>query len=148
KNAILGLVPEQQLIAWHFGEAGLPAKSIEYYLKAAERTTGRYAFAEMVSQLRKGLRQIQYLPEGTETQRLELALQLALGRALIDYRGSGSEEVREAFERARELCLATGETKQLLPVLDGLALNYHFAHSEPTKMLDYATELFELGQGT
>jgi tetratricopeptide (TPR) repeat protein len=77
-----------------------------------------------------------------------LALQLALGRALIDYRGSGSEEVREAFERARELCLAVGETRQLLPVLDGLALNYHFAHSEPKKMLDYAAELFELGQNT
>jgi hypothetical protein len=44
--------------------------------------------------------------------------------------------------------LALGETKQLLPVLDGLALNYHFAHSEPRKMLDYATELFELGRAT
>jgi class 3 adenylate cyclase len=148
KNAIPGIVPEPQLIAWHFGEAGAPEKSIDYYLKAAERTTGRDAFAEMVSQLSKGLRQVQYLPNGAETQRRELALQLALGRALIDYRGSGSEEVREAFERARELCLALGETKQLLPVLDGLALNYHFAHSEPTKMLDYATELFELGRAT
>jgi hypothetical protein len=148
KNTIAGIVPEPQLIAWHFGEAAAPGKSIDYYLKAAEQTTGRYAFAEMVSQLRKGLRQLQYVPEGTETQRRELALQAALGRALIDYRGSGSEEVREAFERARELCLAVGDTKQLLPVLDGLALNYHFAHSEPAKMLSYATELFDLGQRT
>ena len=147
-SAIPGIVPEPQLIAWHFGEAGAPEKSIDYYLKAAERTTGRDAFAEMVSQLRKGLRQIQYLPDSAETQRRELALQLALGRALIDYRGSGSEEVREAFERARELCLALGETKQLLPILDGLALNYHFAHSEPMKMLACATELFELGRST
>jgi class 3 adenylate cyclase/tetratricopeptide (TPR) repeat protein len=146
KNAIPEIVSEPQLIAWHFGEAGAPEKSIDYYLKAAERTTGRDAFAEMVSQLRKGLRQIQYLPDGAATQRRELALQLALGRALIDYRGSGSEEVREAFERARELCLAVGETKQLLPVLDGLALNYHFAHAQPVKMLEYATELLELGR--
>jgi len=148
KNAIRGIAAEPQLIAWHFAEAGVPEKSIDYYLKSAERTTGRYAFTEMVSQLRKGLRQIQYLPAGAEAQRHELALQLALGRALIDYRGSGSEEVREAFERARELCLATGETKQLLPVLDGLALNYHFAHSESTKMLEYADELYELGRST
>jgi len=148
KNAIRGIVPEPQLIAWHFGEAGVPEKSIDYYLKAAEQTTGRYAFAEMVSQLRKGLRQLQHLPDGTETQRRELALQVTLGRALIDYRGSGSEEVREAFERARQLCLAVGDTKQLLPVLDGLALNYHFAHSEPAKMLGYAAELFELGEST
>jgi tetratricopeptide (TPR) repeat protein len=33
-------------------------------------------------------------------------------------------------------------------VLDGLALNYHFAHSQPKRMLDYAAELFELGQRT
>jgi hypothetical protein len=75
-------------------------------------------------------------------------LQAALGRALIDYRGSGSEEVREAFERARELCFLVNDTTQLLPVLDGLALNYHFTHSEPEKMLSYATELFELGNRT
>ena len=148
KNTIRGIAPEPQLIAWHFGEAAVPEKSIDHYLKAAEQTTGRYAFAEMVSQLRKGLRQVQHLPEGAETQRRELALQVALGRALINNRGSGSEEVREAFERARELCLAIGDTKQLLPVLDGLALNYHFAHSESEKMLSYATELFELGRRT
>jgi class 3 adenylate cyclase/energy-coupling factor transporter ATP-binding protein EcfA2 len=148
KNAIRGIVSEPQLLAWHFGEAAVPHKSIDYYLKAAEQTTGRYAFAEMVSQLRKGLRQLKRLPDGADGQRRELALQSALGRALIDYRGSGSEEVREAFERARELCLAVGDTRQLLPVLDGLALNYHFAHSQPTRMLDYAAELFELGQRT
>jgi len=102
--------------------------------------------AEMVSLLQKGLRQLQHLPDHVETQRRELALQIALGRAFIDYRGSGSEEVREAFERARALCWALGDTQQLLPVLDGLALNYHFAHSESTKMLEYATELFNLGQ--
>jgi class 3 adenylate cyclase len=147
-NALRGILPEPQLMAWHFGEAAVPDKSIDYYLKAAEQTTGRFAFAEMVSQLRKGLRQIKHLPDDAEARRRELALQVALGRALIDYRGSGSEEVREAFERARELCLAVGDTKELLPALDGLALNYHFAHSEPKRMLDYADELFELGQRT
>jgi predicted ATPase/class 3 adenylate cyclase len=137
---------EPQLLAWHFAQAGTPDKSIDYYLKAAERTTGRFAFAEMVSQLRKGVRQLERLPDDAETRRRELSLQVALGKALIDYRGSGSEEVREAFERARELCLALGDTKQLVPVFDGLVLNYHFAHSEPRKMLSYATELLELGQ--
>src|SRR5262249_36544851 len=77
-------VTEPQLLAWHFAQAGAPDKSIDYYLKAAER--------------------------------------------------------------ARELCLALGDTKQLVPVFDGLVLNYHFAHSEPRKMLSYATELLELGQ--
>ena len=139
-------ITEPQLLAWHFAQAGVPHKSIDYYLKAAERTTGRFAFAEMVSQLRKGVRQLEHLADDVETRQQELFLQVALGKALIDYRGSGSEEVRVAFERARELCLALGDTKQLVPVFDGLVLNYHFAHSEPRKMLHYATELLELGQ--
>lgn len=148
KNTIRGIVPEAQLIAWHFGEAAVPDKSIDYYLKAAEHTTGRHAFAEMASQLRKGLRQLPHLPGGAEAERRELALQVALGRALIDYRGSGSEEVREAFGRARELCLALDDTKQLLVVFDGLVLNYHFTHSDAAKMLAYSEELLEVGRRT
>ena len=137
---------EPELLAWHFAGAGASDRAIDYYLKAAGRTTGRFAFAEMVSQLHKGLRQLEQLPKSVETQQRELALQVALGRALIDHRGSGSEEVREAFERAHQLCLALGDMRQLLSVFDGLVLNYHFGHSEPMKMLGYAAEIFALGQ--
>jgi class 3 adenylate cyclase len=137
---------EPELLAWHFADAGAADKAIDYYLKAAGRTTGRFAFAEMVSQLRKGLRQLEHLPKSVEAQQRELALQVALGRALIDHQGSGSEAVREAFERAHQLCLALGDMSQLLSVFDGLVLNYHFGHSEPMKMLGYAAEIFGLGQ--
>jgi class 3 adenylate cyclase len=142
------IATEPELLARHFVEAGVPDKAIDHYLKAAGRTTGRFAFAEMVNQLHKGLRQLEYLSKPVEAQRRELALQVALGRALIDHQGSGSEAVREAFERARELCLALGDMKQLLSVFDGLVLNYHFGHSEPMKMLGYAAEIFGLAQKT
>src|SRR5262249_57700624 len=128
---------DAQLIAWHFGEAGAPDRSIDYYLRAAERATGRFALIEMVNHLRKGLRQLEQLPDSESKQRRELDLQVALGRTLIDFQGSGSEEVRTAFERARELCLALAETKQLLVVFDGLVLNYHFSHSDSLQMLAY-----------
>jgi class 3 adenylate cyclase len=137
---------EPELLARHFAEAGAPDKAIDYYLKAAGRTTGRFAFAEMVSQLHKGLRQLEHFSKSVDAQRRELALQVALGRALIDHQGSGSEAVREAFERAHDLCLALGDMRQLLSVFDGLVLNYHFGHSEPMKMLGYAAEIFGLGQ--
>ncbi len=54
---------QPQLIAWHFSEAGLAAKALEHYLKAADQTTGRFALAEMASHLRNGLREMQKLPE-------------------------------------------------------------------------------------
>src|SRR5262249_22298108 len=105
---------EPHLVAWHFGEAGEAGRAVGYYEKAAERTTGRFALAEMVSHLRKALAQLERVPESATRQKRELDLQVALGRALIDFQGSGSEEVRIAFERSRELCLALNETKPLL----------------------------------
>ena len=135
-------------MAWHFAEGGEPEKSITYYLKAAELATGRYAIAEIVGHLRNGLRQIAQLAESPEKQRRELLLQVGLGRALIDHQGSGSEAVRETFERARELCLALDEVQLLPRIYDGLMLNYHFTHSQPQKMLYYAREMMAVHQRT
>jgi class 3 adenylate cyclase/tetratricopeptide (TPR) repeat protein len=136
-----------EVIAWHFAEAGAPDQSIEYYFRAAERTTGRFALTERVSLLRRALRQIEHLPESPETNRRELTLQVALYQVLVDDQGSGSEDVRSAVERARTLCLKLDDTKELIRVQDGL-LNYHFSHSEPEKALQYAKEMLEVGERT
>ena len=138
---------EPQLIAWHFGTAGAPDRAIDYYLKAAEGATGRFALSEKVSYLRKGLEQLAHLSDSNETRRRELALQLTLGRTLIDQRGSGSDEVSVAFGRAREICLAIDETKQLLRVHDGL-MNFHFTRSGPKKVLHYVSEMLEIARRT
>jgi class 3 adenylate cyclase len=143
-----GPAAEPQLIAWHFAEASAPDKSIAYYSKAADHATGRFALAEMVSHLRNALRQVAYLPDSSEKLRRELALQIALGRALIDHQGSGSEDVRVTFERARELCFILDEVHQLPGVYDGLMLNYHFTHSHPHKMLQYAGEMMAVHERT
>jgi class 3 adenylate cyclase/tetratricopeptide (TPR) repeat protein len=136
---------EPQLIAWHLGEAGAWARSVDYYLKAANRATGRFALIEMVNYLRKGLRQIENLPLSEERLQLELTLQIVLGRVFIDQQGSGSEEVRRTFEHARELCRALNETTRLIQVLDGL-INYHFTHSQLSQVLQYASEMTEVSR--
>ena len=102
----------------------------------------------MVSHLRNALRQLAYLPDSSEKLRRELALQIALGRALIDHQGSGSEDVRVTFERARELCFILDEVQRLPGVYDGLMLNYHFTHSQPHKMLQYAGEMMAVHERT
>jgi len=78
---------------------------------------------------------------------LELKLQVALGRALLDHHGSGSELVRSAFERARELCLEIRDTQELLRVQDGL-MNYHITRGQPEEVLRYADEALEVGRAT
>ncbi|MFL5003022.1 MAG: AAA family ATPase [Xanthobacteraceae bacterium] len=145
---VVGAAREPQLVAWHFAEGGAPERSIAYYEKAAQQATGRFALTEIVAHLRKALAQLERLPDSGERQRRELDLQVALGRALIDCHGSGSEDVRGVFQRARELCLGLGETKQLPRIYDGLVLNYAFTHSETQQILRYAGELDEIGART
>src|SRR5262249_47011971 len=67
---------EPQLIAGHFARAGVPERSIDYYLKAAEHATGRFALDEMVIQLREGLRQLHHMSDSPEKWRKELGLQI------------------------------------------------------------------------
>jgi class 3 adenylate cyclase/tetratricopeptide (TPR) repeat protein len=136
-----------ELLAGHFAEAGAAEKSVDYYLKAAARATGRFALVEIIGYLQKGLRQLAKLPATMATQHRELDLQVAMGRALMEHRGAGDEEVRATFERAQELCLVLGGTEQLLHVQDGLA-NYHFAHSELDKLVEYAERALTLGRRT
>ena len=121
---------EPELLAYHFAEAGIAHRAIDYHLKAAERAMARCALAEMVSHLRRGIGLLNGLPDMRETRRQELALQVALGRGLIDQVGSASDQGHAAFVRARELCLELGDTDLLLSVLYGLQV-YHFSHAEP-----------------
>jgi class 3 adenylate cyclase/tetratricopeptide (TPR) repeat protein len=136
-----------EVLAAQFAEAGAKEKSIDYYFKAAARATGRFALTEIVGYLQKALGQIANMPASPATQQRELELHVARGRALIEYRGAGDEEVRASFERAHELCLVLGETKLLLHVHDGLA-NYHFAHSEHDKVAEYGERALAIGQKT
>jgi hypothetical protein len=138
---------EPELLAYHFAEAGVADRAIDYHLAAAERATARCAMAEMVSHLRRGLGLLGSLPAARETRRRELSLQAALGRGLIDEVGSASDLGHAAFVRARELCLELDDTELLLPVLYGLQV-YHFAKSEPAVVSRYAQEILELGRRT
>ena len=138
---------EPELLAYHFAEAGIADRAIDYHLKAAEHAMARCALAEMVSHLRRGLGLLRSLPASRETLRRELLLQVALGRGLIDQVGSASEQGHAAFLRARELSRELDNTEFLLPVLYGLQV-YHFTRSEPAVVSRYAREILELGQRT
>jgi class 3 adenylate cyclase/tetratricopeptide (TPR) repeat protein len=142
-----GAAAEPELLAYHFAEAGVADRAIDYHLKAAELAMARCAIAEMVSHLRRGLGLLASLPDGPTTRRRELALQAALGRGLIDNVGSASDEGHAAFMRARELCLELNETDLLLPILYGLQV-YHFTHAEPEVVTRYAREILDLGART
>src|SRR5262249_52777206 len=65
------------------------------------------------------------LPDSPEQTNQEMRLQIILGTSLIAVKGYASPDVERAFTRARELCLRTEASPQIVPVLRGLGLFYN-----------------------
>jgi class 3 adenylate cyclase/predicted ATPase len=111
---------EPELLAWHYTGADLKDQAVRYWQRAGQRAVERSAHVEAIAHLNQGLEVLATLPETAERAQQELALQTALGPALMAAKGQGAPEVGRAYARARELCAALGEPPQLFPVLWGL----------------------------
>src|SRR5262249_14176068 len=83
---------QPELVARHFGQAGLAEKAIPYWLRAGRLAATRSANMEAIAHLRSGLECAQALPPGASRSRFELTLQLALGGPLIATKGFASRE--------------------------------------------------------
>ena len=83
---------EPELLAQHYTEAGLTEQAVEDWHRAGQQALARSAVAEAVAHLTEGLKVLQGLPSGTERQRRELGLQLALGQASIAGKGFAATE--------------------------------------------------------
>jgi predicted ATPase len=83
---------QPEILAHHFGNAGLIEKAVSYWQEAGERSKARSAMAEAIRQMRKALDLLSQLPDTPKRQRTELELQLALGGALIAATGHATDE--------------------------------------------------------
>jgi predicted ATPase len=138
---------QPHILARHFTEAGLVEQALAYWLRAGQQAIAKSALVEAVAQLRRGLRIAAERPDATLHSWQELDLQIALARALVAMKGYAHPEVVEAFERARELVLATkgAGTIAHFSVLYGLAAaNYHAGR--PRTALDQVREFLSLAE--
>ena len=117
-----GFQPE--LVAYHYTEAGLPEKAVDYWHSAAHRALERSANVEGVRHIMQGLAALETLSTNANTaaqqvaaEQRELELQTTLGTALIATKGYASPEVEAAYTRAREL-LETLEKREEIYVED------------------------------
>jgi predicted ATPase len=99
-------------------------RAAEYYRLAALNAVKVLATQEALTLAHRGLTQLETLPDTTETQEQELALQVVLGNILSATKGFAATEVGQTYARARALCEQLSDTPQLLPVLFGLAVNH------------------------
>ncbi len=112
-------ISAQMAVLWE--AAREPARSSHYFLIAAQRAAQLSAHREAVSLSRRGLQQLQSLPEDAEWSRVELSFQTTLASSLFLVKGYGDPEVEPVFRRAQELAYQTGRTEQLVGILRGLS---------------------------
>jgi len=120
---------EPEIVAHHFTESGLPARAVEYWLKAARSAMERSAVVEVVNHARTALELVESLSDEAGRAQMEIELQALRGTALQALQGWGAKETGEAFSRARELCEAVQASERILPVLYGIYV-FHLSRAE------------------
>ncbi len=95
---------EPDLVARHYTAAAMPQRAVSYWLRAGERSRSRFAVAEAIAHLERGVQMARDLPAGDERSGHLLALLLALGEArqlISSQLHEGLATFREAAELAR-----------------------------------------------
>jgi predicted ATPase len=144
-NFVEVVAAQPELIAHHYGEAGLNEKAVEYWLRAGQQAVARSAMAEAVAHLKKGLELTATMPSSRQHQVQELDLRLALSAALSATKGYSSPQVAETFSRISELAEQVDEPTRLFPVLYG-QWAYHLVRSEHRVALSFAERIEQRGE--
>ena len=103
---------QPEILALHYAEAGEAMKAAKYWLDAGRRAAQRSANVEAIAHFKNGIEVLQTLRETSDRDRQEIALQLALGPALLATRGWSAPEAERAYRRARDLCERLGDDRQ------------------------------------
>jgi DNA-binding winged helix-turn-helix (wHTH) protein/predicted ATPase len=133
-------------LAVHFAEGRDYHRAVQYLQHAAERVSQRHAHREAIAYLRRALELLQAMPETPQRLRHELAVQLALGPALMVTRGFAVPEVADTYARAQQLCEHLDEKSQLFPALFGLWRSAHVRGQLP-RARALGEELVSLAKG-
>ena len=136
---------EPERVAAHYEAAGLLDRAVLRYRQAGLAARARSAHHEAARYFRKAITLLESLPEARRSEVDEMALQLALGSALIAIRGYGHEESRVAFARASTLCERHGTLSERADALVGLAICL-LNSGALAEGLAAATEVLAIGQ--
>jgi class 3 adenylate cyclase/predicted ATPase len=143
---------QPELLARHYTEAGLIAKSFGLWSKAGQRSLARSAFVEAAEQLTRALDQIASLPATPALRREQIQLQVAIITPLMYVKGYVAPETQSAAERARlliERAEELGETPEdpllLFSVLYGFWTASHVDFNGK-KMRDLAGQFLRLAE--
>jgi class 3 adenylate cyclase/tetratricopeptide (TPR) repeat protein len=146
-EAILNHLPEwahevPEVLAYHLLRSEEPIEAVQYLATAGKKALRMSAEKEAAHHFEQALG---LLPESPEYMGQRLELLLSLGTALIALRGYAHSQVRESFQKAREICSALGDPPPTFPALCGLWA-FAFASGQLREAMSIATRLLELAQ--
>ena len=131
---------EPELLAHHFGAAGLADAACRYHELAGDRAAARWTYNEAVAHFSAALDEIRKLPHHEQR---ELALLLKLHPALTILRGAVSEEAGDVARRAYEIAQGIGDGPELFNATWNLWLGDNLGRRSTA--LSRAEELVALG---
>lgn len=111
---------QPEILAYHYGEAGDQQMAVKYWHASGLRAFAHSANVEAIAHFQKALEVLATMPETPRRNEQESEIQLALGIPLIAVRGYAADEAREAFARARALCLKLDNAPNYFQALFGL----------------------------
>ncbi len=135
---------EPEVVARHFGEAGVPDRAITYWQRAGAKASEGSNYVEAASHLTEAVSFVSELPP-QKGKAVELDLQMALGAVYRATKGTGSSQTEKAYARARNLCEELGQSDRLFQVIFG---QYICAFNRPElyKAERYAAELAQIAE--
>ncbi len=136
---------EPEVLAYHFGEAGLAGPACDYRMRAGDRAVNRSAFPEAAAHFSAGLKSAEALPEPTHRMRRQLEFLLKLGSALVPMHGMQSTQVEDVYQRAADLGAALDDGAATFQAKWGLWLNANIRRKNALAR-DRASELVTLAQ--
>jgi class 3 adenylate cyclase/tetratricopeptide (TPR) repeat protein len=135
---------EPDLLAYHFGEAGLHAHASKYRMRAGDQAVSRSAYVEAIAHFTAGLKlaEIVLPPDGL---RLQLNFWLKLGSASVVAHGLQSREAETAYVKASEIGEQLGDGAASFQAKWGLWINANLRRKTALAR-DRASELVSLAQ--
>ncbi len=135
---------EPELLAYHFGEAGVHSLACKYRVRAGDQAVNRSAYAEAIAHFTAGLELARSLPP-QDGLRWQLDFWLKLGSASVIVRGLQSTEVETAYANAAGIGEELGDGPASFQAKWGLWINAN-VRRQTALARDRANELVSLAQ--
>ena len=132
-------------LALHFQIARIHEKAIHYLHLAGDRAMQLSAYHEVIAHATRALELLENIPETTERDEKELVICLTLAIAFTGAKGAQLSEVRNTYNRARQLCEKLEKKYELVQVLGGLAI-FYYVRAKHHKARELAYEALDLAE--